>query len=154
MKTSLKILLLIASFFIVGCKTTQFTKSVNYLSGDAQTLSLRSSGMGINELSAISNAEKNAVEAILFRGIPNSQQKEPLVSVSEKEAKQIYKKYFDEFFAGERYKTFIYSSVPVSSSQFVKGGAGKKTICIDVKVNLKALRQDLERSGVIRKFGL
>jgi len=42
------------------------------------------------------------------------------------------------------------SSIPVSGLTKVKGG---KSITVDVKINLNALRSDLETFGVIRKFG-
>jgi hypothetical protein len=43
------------------------------------------------------------------------------------------------------------SSIPVSD--LAKYRKGQKMISVDVKVNLTALRRDLETFGVIRKFG-
>ena len=42
------------------------------------------------------------------------------------------------------------SSVPASSLTKVKS---EKMLSVDVKVNLSALRSDLETFGIIRKFG-
>ena len=49
------------------------------------------------------------------------------------------------------YCSFIISNVPIS--QFEKDATKKKRIIVDVKVNIKALRLDLEQNGIIRKFG-
>ena len=106
---------------------------------------------GNNEYKALANAEKNAIEAILFRGIPNSQFRDPLVSVNEIEAHKTFPKYFDSLLGDGRYKTFLLSSIPTCAAQQYKGG--KKTITTDVKINIRALRADLEQQGIIRKFG-
>jgi hypothetical protein len=88
---------------------------------------------------------------LFFRGLPGSKQKSPLVGSNESEEKEKHKKYFDEFYNGKRHKTFVMLSIPVSAAVKIKGG--QKQIGVDVKVNLSALRHDLETFGVIRKFG-
>lgn len=139
---------------MTSCRTSYLTHSVNYISEDSQTINLRCDGFGQNELTAITDAEKYAVESILFRGIPDSQLKDPLVNINENDARKNNKKYFDELLEEKRYKTFIISSIPTTKIHHVKGGGGQKSISIDVSINLRALRTDLEQNGIIRKFGL
>lgn len=136
---------------LIGCKTNYQTIGINYLSGDASTLTLRCEGIGKDKYESIANAEKNAIEALLFRGIPDSQQKDPLVLVTESDAKKNNKKYFDQLLGDKRYKTFIISSIQTIEPQNDKGRNKKNTV--DVRINLRALRNDLEQEGVIRKFG-
>lgn len=57
---------------------------VNFLSDGPNTLSLRVTAYGKKAKEAIENAEQAAVRAILFRGIPGSNQVEnPLIGVNE-----------------------------------------------------------------------
>ena len=51
----------------------------------------------------------------------------------------------------KRYKTFIQASIPVSDLQ--KHSKGVYSMAVDVRVNIKALRMDLEKQGLIRRFG-
>ena len=134
-----------------GCQTSYYTKNAVAVSCDTETITLRCSGVGTTKVKAIENAELYAIETILFRGVPNTQQKVPLVNIDEKTAKSQNAKYFSELLDEERYKTFILSSVTTSELSHKKGN--KKTITVDVKVNVRALRTDLERADVIRKFG-
>ena len=60
------------------------------------------------------------------------------------------KKFLTKFFEGE-YQNIITRSVIVH--KFGKNGIKKKNITLDVTVNIRALRTELERNGVIRKFG-
>lgn len=137
---------------IMSCKRTIYPSSeVNYLSRTEQTISIRAVGIGTNEETAIINAEQKVFDVLFFRGLPESQQKTPMVGNDENTEKLKNNKYFDQFYDGQRYKTFVMSSIPVSGLTKVKSG---KSIMVDVKVNLNALRSDLETFGVIRKFGL
>ena len=134
-----------------GCKTTYQTVSPNYISGDASQLKVRSIGVGKNEIEAIEYAQQAAISTLLFRGYPGSQQKDPLVGVSEEEIKSIHKDYFERLWKKERYKSFITSVIPVSD--VTKHEKNLKQITVEVTINIRALRNDLEYYQVIRKFG-
>lgn len=138
-------------FIMPCCKTIYPSAEVNYLSGTEQTISVRVIGVGKNEEQAIINAEQKIFDVLFFRGLPESQQKMPMVGSDESAEKSKNKKYFDKFYEGQRHKTFVMSSIPISGLIKYKGS---KSITVDVKVNLSALRSDLETFGVIRKFGL
>lgn len=124
---------------------------VNYVSGNEGTITMRSIGVGTNQMEAIANAEKIAINVILFRGLPESIQKTALIGTSESEEMDKHKDYFEKFYSQNRYRTFIMSSIPVSN--LIKQNGGQKSIAADVKVNLVALRKDLEQNNIIRKFG-
>jgi hypothetical protein len=152
MKQLIKLFLGISILLLMNaCRTIYPSAKVNYLSGDEQTVTVRTIGLGNNEEKAIINAEQKVFDVLFFRGLPESKQKLPLIGSNESEEKAKHKKYFDEFYDGKRHKTFVMSSIPVSNAVNVKGG--QKQITVDVKINLSALRKDLETFGVIRKFG-
>ncbi len=141
--------------FII-CLLTTYSISgqnkVNFLSDGSNTLSLRVTAYGKKAKEAIENAEQAAVRTILFRGIPGSNQVEnPLIGVNEEKIQKEHKAYFKELFEEKRCNSFILSTVPVS--KFSKDATKKKCIVADIKVNLQALRSDLEQHKVIRKFG-
>jgi hypothetical protein len=153
MKNSVRLLL---PFLFIACvvscsKTIYPSAEVNYLSGNEGTVSVRSIGIGHDREKAVINAEQKVFDVLFFRGLPESVQKLPLIGSNESEEKAKHKKYFDEFYDGRRHRTFVMSSIPVTG--LAKYKDGQKMITVDVKVNLSALRRDLETSGVVRKFG-
>jgi hypothetical protein len=127
------------------------TSEVNYLSGGDGTIAMRAIGIGVNNEDAINDAEKNVFDVLLFRGLPKSEQKVPLIGTNEAEEKNKHKDYFNKFYSEKRYKTFVMSSIPTNDITKQKGG--KKSIATDIKINLVALRKDLEQNNIIRKFG-
>jgi hypothetical protein len=146
--------LVILSLLIItsGCSIkTLPSAEVNYLSGKEGTITMRAIGIGANQEDAIIDAEKNAFNVIFFRGLPESEQKIALIGTNETEEKEKNKAYFNKFYKDKRYKTFVVSSIPIGDLTKHKGG--KKSIAIDVKINLVALRKDLEQNNIIRKFG-
>ncbi|MDX6188396.1 hypothetical protein SGQ83_03465 [Flavobacterium sp. Fl-318] len=145
------VLLILISFTYSCSQKILPTSEVNYVSGNAGTITMRTIGNGSNEMEAISEAEKNAINVLLFRGLPESEQKSALVGTHESEEIEKHKTYFEKFYTQKRYKTFFMSSIPVSDFAKQKGGA--KSLTLDVKVNLAALRTDLEQNNIIRKFG-
>lgn len=135
---------------LIGMIHAQY--SVSYVSSDGTSISVRSVGYAKKKTQAVEASEQAAIMSLLFRGIPGSQQSQPLVGTDEKSSMATHKAYFDSLLDGKRYKSYITSSIPVS--QFGKDASGRKSITLDVTINLKALRADLEQQGVIRKFGI
>jgi hypothetical protein len=125
---------------------------VTFLSEATGTITVRAIGYGKKKAEAIDNAEINAMDVLLFRGIPESTQKDPLISINSDEAKSKNKDYFDNFFNGKQFKTFINSAIP-TTEDLIKTKGGKKSIAVDIKINVKALKLDLEGKQIIRKFG-
>jgi hypothetical protein len=127
------------------------TAEVNYLSSKDGTITMRAIGIGVQSEDAINDAEKNALNVLLFRGLPESEQKVALIGTNETEEKNKHKEYFNKLYYEKRYKTFVMSSIPTTDLILHKGG--KKSIAVDIKINLVALRKDLEQNNIIRKFG-
>jgi hypothetical protein len=125
--------------------------SVVYVTSDKETITMRATATGASQQEALNNAEQNAVDVILFRGVPESTQKMALVGSNESAAMMENNPYFTEFYSGGRYKSFITNSTPVGGFTKLKGKQFQ-TIA-DVKVNFVNLRRDLEQAGVVRKFG-
>jgi hypothetical protein len=151
-KTIIQLLsLIIVPLTFNACRTVYPSAEANYLSGSEGTVTVRAVGIGTTRKNAILDAEQKIFDVLFFRGLPESTQKLPLVGSNEMEEKTRHKNYFDTFYNGQRYRTFVMSSIPVGSlSKYQKG---QKMISVDVKINLNALQRDLETFGVIRKFG-
>lgn len=149
----LKLFLVVLILGLISCspKLTPPSGEVNYVSTGDGTITLNSVGYGKSETDAFINAEMNALDAILFRGIPSSEQKTALIGSNESEIKNKHSDYFNDFYANYRYKTFITSTYPTSG--LIKLNGGTKSVSADVTINLRSLRTDLEDRGIIRKFG-
>ena len=98
---------------------------------------------------ALQAAQRMAFETLLFRGIPGSTQSQPLVE-NESHAKQLNAPYFQELLDQQRFRQFLMQVTPISSSARV---AGQKRRIFLMKINVQALRRDLEQNEVIRKLG-
>lgn len=127
--------------------------SVVYVTSDKETITMRATATGKSEQETLNNAEQNAVDVILFRGVPESTQKMPLVGSNESAAMMENNPYFTEFYDGGRYKSFIVSAVPVGGFTKLKGKGKNFQTTAEVKINFVNLRRDLEQGGVVRKFG-
>ncbi len=138
--------------FLTSCSyQTVPTASVNFVSGSNGTITMRAIGFGINTEEAINDAEKNAMNVLLFRGLPESEQKVALVGTNETEEIAKHQDYFTKFFEDMRYKTFVMSSI--NTTELIVKKDSKKSIAVDIKINYLALRKDLEQNNIIRKFG-
>ena len=152
MKKIVKTIFVIAIIGLHSCspKLQPYSAEVNFLYKEATgTIAVKSTGYGKNRDAAITEAQKNAFNIILFKGLPGTELSVPLVE-NEDEAKSKNGEYFKKFFEQGNYKTFMMSSTESSDLLNVKGG---KKISVDVKINYSSLRKDLEQNQVIRKFG-
>ncbi|MDE6416359.1 MAG: hypothetical protein K2K68_04950 [Duncaniella sp.] len=136
---------------ILGCLNSNAQYQVNCIDTNGETMTFRVVGYGKNAKVASHNAELNVIKALMFEGIPNTQQHIPMVQESETVALDKYGKALKNYFDGE-YQSEITRSVIVR--KFGKDINKQKSITLDVTVNIRALRNKLERIGVIRKFGL
>jgi len=134
-----------------GCSPRIMTHdaSVNFLSAVDGTITLRAIGEGSNK-NSVASAQQKVITALLFRGIPESPEKFPLIGTSEGEEKAKHPEYFNSLYDGQRYKSFISSTIPTTS---VYRESGSRKTAFDIKVNVNALRSDLEANKIIRKFG-
>jgi hypothetical protein len=148
-----KNIFILIALFIGSCspKIIPSSAKVNYVSSSDGTLTMNAIGIGKNKEAAIYDAEKNAFEVLFFRGLPNSEQKIALIGYNEAEIKQNNQTYFQKFYNEGRYKTFLMSSNPIGDISKVDGG--NRSITMEIKINVSALRKDLEQYNLIRKFG-
>lgn len=141
---------LMAIVCLLGCRQSQPIYNVLALRDDANTLTLRCTGYGNTESDALADAGRYAIEQLLFRGIPGTNQRHPLIGTDEQTARTEHATYLQSLLEGKRYLSFLTQSLPVESLQQYH----QSQVEAEITINLRALRTDLEQSGVIRKFGL
>jgi hypothetical protein len=152
MKNILKSIFFIAILGLHSCspKLQHYSAEVNFLYKEATgTIAVRSVGYGKNQTEAVADAQKNAFNIILFKGLPGTDLNIPLIE-NENDASSKYSNYLKKFFDEGNFKTFMMSST--ESSNLIKM-KGIKKITVDVKINYNSLRKDLEQNQLIRKFG-
>ena len=127
-----------------------YSAQVTFLNKDeAGTITVNSKGFGKDQNSAILNAQSNAFNVILFKGIPGTDLNVPLIE-NENDAKTKYTEYFNKFFEQGNYQSFLMSSTLTEDPVKSKGSV---SCSVDLKINYNSLRKDLEQNNVIRKFG-
>jgi len=155
MKYPINTLLIAIICFFGACSPKLMPSAeVNYLGKGTQgTIQLRSIGYSKkwkNIEDAKLAAERNAFDAIFFRGIPGTDIENALIGTNEQELKSKHSAYFSKFYNDKRFRTFIMASNPTTPIIKEKG---YNKITVDLKINIQSLRKDLEENGVIRKFG-
>ena len=133
-----------------GCRSYRPIYNAVGINDDANSITLRCNGYGKTEADALADAGKYAVEQLLFRGVPNSSQRNPLIGTDEATARENQKSYLADLFDNERYLSFLTLTIPVDGGK----ERGKYWTVADITINLRALRTDMEQAGLIRKFGL
>ena len=127
-----------------------YSGEVSFISKEEQgTILVKSTGYGKNRNDAILDAQKNAFQILLFKGLPGTELNVPLVE-NENNARSKNPEYFKKLLDECSYKAFMMSST--ESSNLIKIRGAKK-ITMDLKVNYNSFRKDLEQNQVIRKFG-
>ncbi len=124
------------------------TGKVNVIYSDKGLLTVKSEGVAENLSKAIYFAEINALENILYRGIPSSTQESPLIS-DELDAYKKNQLVLDNLVFRNGYKNYLTSSEIIERND----GAGIYVIQ-KVTFDIPALRKYLENNNIIRKFGL
>lgn len=122
---------------------------VNLSSQQNGLLSVNSVQTAENVNKAVNFAEINALENILFRGVPGSFQADPVIS-NEKDAVTKSKAVLNELIFREGYRVFMTDS-RLTDRQDDKSAV---TVTQQVTFDIPALRKYLEENRVIRKFGL
>jgi hypothetical protein len=125
------------------------TGEVNAVSHENSIVVLRSQGHAENRAKALYHAERNAMENLIFKGIPNTNQESPLVD-NETKALGSHKSFFKNFFVDQGYKRYIMESYTSHASV----NKGVSYLEQEIKIDLKSLRNALQQEGITRKFGL
>lgn len=136
-----------------GSKITLLSPSENAFGvKNNDILSVRSVGYGKDEEEASYDAMERAMDVALFQGIPHtgSPLKDALIPGGASE-KTVHAEYFKKFYGKREYVNFIQNY----TVEFEKSKVNKLVLSrVDMQINLRALRKELEQNGVIRKFGL
>ncbi|MGV6828645.1 MAG: hypothetical protein ACWA45_04540 [Flavobacteriales bacterium] len=154
MKGSNKILITIL-FILCSCGTNRTNPSseVTFLSKKGEDIiAINAVGYGYKKIEAIKNAEQKVFEILLFMGLANSEYRDPLIK-NEKLVKQTYSQYFELFFENEGYKKFIVFSKPSLNHTKKDKQSNLKKVSTTLNINIHSLRKDLEKNGIIKKFG-
>lgn len=113
---------------------------------------LRSWGTGKDKSQAMETAKKNAVRAVIFKGIQSGSDgcnTKPLIF--EVNAEEKYESYFNRFFAdGGAYKSFTSMTDEKSTSRIKSSNNAIETWGIVVRVDRAGLRQRLIADGIIK----
>lgn len=146
-------MLIKVSLLLIGLLnfSSQAQYQVNHLHTDGDTMTFCAVGYGKNAKKASADAEIKVIKELLFYGVPDTQQAVPLISETEKSSYSNNRIFWDSFWSGE-YQRFISRSV--IARKFQKDENKQKTITLEITVNIRSLRLELERNGIIRKFGL
>ena len=135
---------------MLACLDVCAQYQTNYLSSTATTITVRAVGHGRNSNKATIDAEHNALLAILYNGFERATYSSALITELRDDVEKTNYNYFRNFWNSE-YRQFIQSSIV--TQPFAKDSANNKCIVLDITINHKALRENLEKNGVIRKFG-
>ncbi|MBP7358710.1 MAG: hypothetical protein KA955_05150 [Prevotella sp.] len=151
------LLIVFASFILLGCKTTSTASFVSYeteclgveLDG-SQTL--RAWGEGRNKADAVEQAEKNAVRDVIFKGIRAGKadcNMRPLIT--EVNAQEKYEEYFNRFFMDNgEYRKYVSSEDEKNhSKEHQKNYVGAK-YGVTVRVLRAELKSRLKNDGVLQ----
>jgi hypothetical protein len=150
---------------IFSCSTTnKDRKMAGYISGNYEvecmgtgmdgTQLVKVWGFGTKPDKAVYQARKNAVHAVLFKGINAGKpgcMTRPIVT--QPGAEDMHKEFFNTFFSdGGRYLNFVSQAndgsvdrIRISSKEYKVGSV--------VSIRHSALREELEAAGIIKKLG-
>lgn len=162
MKLKIELAVVLAMFLaLAGCKTPTVIDStyagttfeVECMGTDLDgSQTLRSWGTGKNKSQAMETAKKNAVKAIIFKGINAGASEcstKPLIF--EVNAAEKYESYFNRFFAdGGDYKKYTSMTDEKRNSRMKSSNNSIETWGIVVRVDRAGLRQRLIDDGIIK----
>lgn len=145
--------LLIITVFILACSPKlnigyERTGMVTCDKYDKMTITLISESQAASTSNGIYYAERNAIENLLFKGIPKSNQEKPLIP-NEYAAKDKHADFLFDFIENRGYKSYVISSLIVNDYS----NRGVHMVTEEIKIDLTNLRRYLESNQVIKKFG-
>lgn len=146
---------LISGFFFLGtsCSTpkeyTYFrTGEVQCVENDSRLVTVTSLHHGGSGEQAQIFAERNALENLLFRGVPGCYDV-PIVP-DEQISLRTHSAFYDWLITGREYERYITNRTAVQASNSGQHVTVNMTLTFDVP----ALRKEMEKQGVIKKFGI
>lgn len=117
---------------------------------------LKASAIGKTREEATGKSKRNAVAAVLLRGVPGSAVSSPLLGKDVYGLIEKYRQFFDEFFAPKGdFNKFVNSPGEVAPEDifFINKKVGYE-VSAACQVNYLELRRYMEDKGIIKAFGL
>ncbi len=141
-------IILILSFYSCSKKLVYYERNglVEFISSEKNTITVKTKSFAESYNKAINFAEINVLENILYRGIPRSNQENPMVN--ENDVKN--NKALNDLIYNDGYRKFLIDSRNVNYQE----NNGLFYITQEIKFDLNALRRYLEDNRIVRKFGL
>jgi hypothetical protein len=139
---------------IIGQNTAQDFSSMNYevqfiRTGLEGTILFKIFSYGKNEDQAIENCKSDALKAVMFKGIPGSDLRDPMIK--DLSVLETRKDFFETFFTTKQYLQYVSISSDGSIDGEDRLKVGKKyKIGVIVSVQKNTLRKLLESSGIIK----
>lgn len=152
-------MLAFAAVLLTGCRGQQsVSNSYSYMGfgttlmniSPSGTITVQAWGTGPNKTVAIEEAKKNALNEVLFKGFPtsNNYMADPLVY--EVNARERYAEYFNRFFAdGGEYAKFIKEASNTDNSRVEAKTNARDAYGVMLVVDRNALQRQLKQDGVI-----
>ena len=163
---NLRVLVVLCSYIYIlsSCCNTKgiFTKdrinyeyeaqAVNSSKNADGTILIKSWGTDTKVRKAKEQAKRNALRSLMFKGIPGSAVKRPLIN--EPGAEEKHRDYFARFFSeGGMYNQYIVETKSVDARDYIKSGCMYR-VGMNLKINYLALQRELENSNITKKFGI
>ncbi len=118
-------------------------------------ITLKATGIGKTREEATGRSKRNAVAAVLFKGVPGSAVSSPLLGDEVNNLLANYKPFFDEFFAPKGdFNRFVNMPGDVDPKDIIAIKKIGYEVAATCQVNYNELRKYLEDKKMIRKFGL
>lgn len=144
---------------LTGCRSNKQVSSAfssfnfqpAYVSSGADgNLVVRSWGTGSTKAEAVREAMKNAVNAVVFKGLSGCDSYQCQALVTEVNARQRYADYFDRFFAtGGEYQKFVKEASKSDASRIESKSDSRQNYSVVVNVDRNSLRRQLTDDGII-----
>ncbi len=150
-------LLAVLALAPLGAFAQPFAHAVHAATIDDASLSaptgmvwIQSTGFGKKEVIAQLDAEKAAMETLVFQGIAGTQFSMPLVA-DESTSRRDHAEFYAGFFEQQGFRAFVSKTQKMSGLVKFKGGKKMDTRML---VDVNGLRKHLEDKGIIKKFGM
>ncbi len=156
MKKHLLILVFFCQFLIVNAQENDlkdYKANVEFINSDiAGTVTVSAFGFGKKQPESIIHAARNAFFTVLFRGIPGSKYKSPLIENEEAfKNNPVVLEILKDGYVSFLSKTTVVNIIPTKKKDYGAKGILTKN---NFTINYDALRRYLEQKKVIRKLGL
>lgn len=136
-------ILLMIGTIAIYCTGNYASEAPNRNIAKNTSISIKTTAIGKDKITALENAEISAFQSILFKGIPGSTAAQPLIGEKES-SKNLYQNYCNDLLKKKRYKNFI------QSMEFVYDPAieGEKKIDLALEIDIEALKKDLRKNMI------